>query len=223
MRKLPLFFVLSASAAVVFSVACGGQETPKTPQGGELGGGGAGAGASSGSGSGGEATAGGEGSGSGDTAGNGGTTTTTQLDASDLQGAKLSSSSRKEIETKGEGGPKAGPGGRSDEPGRRREDIATIVQAHRDEARACYDKGLKDHPGIEGDLDVKWTIDPQGVVTDVAVDPSKSQIHEESVGSCVVEVIKKLKFNASAKGFETRAHYPFNFHPRNNPGSKKKP
>jgi hypothetical protein len=220
MRKLPLLFVLSASAAVVLSVACGGPEAPKTP-GGEPGAAGASSGGT------GDTTSGGgggaaSGAASGDNGGNGGTTTTTQFDASDLQGAKLSSSSRKEIETTGESGPKPGPGGRSDEPGRRREDIATIVKAHRDEARACYDKALKDHPGIEGDLDVKWTIDPQGAVTDVAVDPSKSDIHEESVGSCVVEVIKKLKFNASAKGFETRAHYPFNFHPRNNPGSKKK-
>ena len=70
-----------------------------------------------------------------------------------------------EVETKGDGGPKAGPG-HSQEPGRRREDIQTIVMARRDEARACYDKGLKDHPGIEGDLTVKFVIDPQGVVSD---------------------------------------------------------
>jgi hypothetical protein len=26
-------------------------------------------------------------------------------------------------------------------------------------------------------------------------------------------VIKKIQFNASAGGYETRAYYPFNFHP----------
>lgn len=147
------------------------------------------------------------------------TTTTALGDGGDLQGAKLESSTHKEVETKGDAGPKAGPGP-SQEPGRRREDIQTIIQTHRDEARACYDKGLKDHPGIEGNLDIKWTIDPQGGVTDISVDTSKSQILEPSVGNCIIEVIKKIKFAPSSKGFETHAHYPFDFHPRNNPGTK---
>ncbi|MBX3185979.1 MAG: AgmX/PglI C-terminal domain-containing protein [Labilithrix sp.] len=144
----------------------------------------------------------------------GGTTTTTALpDGGELQGAKLGSATHKEIETKGEGGPK--PGGPSSEPGRRREDIQTIILSRRDEARACYDKALKDHPGIEGDLTVKWVIDPQGNVQDAQIDTSKSSILEPSVSMCVVEMIKKIKFASSAKGFETRASYPFNFHPRN--------
>lgn len=212
--RWPLFVTLTAvSSSLALAVACGGKEEPKTP------------GSSSGLSPDTTADSGAaapSSSGGGDNASSGGgTTTTNQLDASDLQGAKLSSSSKKEIETKGDGGPKPGPGGRSDEPGRRREDIQTIIQTHRDEARACYDKALKDHPGIEGDLDVKWTIDPTGAATDVAVDQGKSSIHEETVGNCVVDVIKKIKFAASAKGFETHAHYPFNFHPKNAPGAKK--
>src|SRR4029079_8212408 len=121
-----------------------------------------------------------------------------------------------EIETKGQSGPKAGPG-HTPEPGRKREDIQTIIMARRDEARACYDKALKDHPGIEGDLTIKWTIDPQGAVTDIAVDTTKSQILEASVGTCIIEIIKKIKFAPSAKGFETKTNYPYNFHPRNFP------
>ncbi len=57
-------------------------------------------------------------------------------------------------------------------------------------------------------------IDPQGNVTDASVDTTKSSILEPSVGQCIIEVIKKIKFAASAKGYETRAHYPFNFHPK---------
>ncbi len=147
----------------------------------------------------------------------GGTTTTLQLgDAGDLQGAKLGTSSRTEIETKSEGTPKPTPG--SSEPGRSPKDLQTIIGgARRDEARACYDKGLKDHPGMEGDLDIKFVIDPQGNVTSAEVDSTKSQILDPGVGNCVIDVIKKIKFAASAKGHETRAHYPFNFHPRNTP------
>jgi TonB family protein len=203
-----------SSAAVLLAVACGGKTgDAKDPTGA------AASTASSGTPSAGGGAGGG---GGGDTAPpTGGTTTTTQLgDAGDLQGAKLGSSSHKEIETKGESGPKTPHGGRSDEPGRKVDDIRTMVQARRDEARACYDKGLKDHPGIEGDLDVKWVIDPQGNVTDISVDQQRSAIHEESVGTCIMDVIKKMKFAPSQKGFETRAHYPFNFHPKNAPGGK---
>jgi TonB family protein len=86
--------------------------------------------------------------------------------------------------------------------------------SRRDEARACYDKGLKDHPGIEGDLTVKFVIDPQGAVTDASVDSSKSTINEPTVGACIVDIIKKIKFAPSKGGFETRANYPYNFHPK---------
>jgi hypothetical protein len=145
----------------------------------------------------------------------GGTTTTTQLgDGGDLQGARLGSKVHSETETKGESGPKSTGGQSAEEPGRTVKDIQTIVASRRDEARACYDKGLAKNPGIEGDLDIKWVIDPQGNVTSAMVDTSKSSILEPSVGACVVEVIKKIKFAASAKGYETRAHYPFNFHPK---------
>lgn len=99
------------------------------------------------------------------------------------------------------------------EPGRSVQDIAAIVNAHRDEARACYDEGLKARPGIEGDLTVKWVIDPEGNVGDVTIDASRTQVLEQSVQTCVMNVIKKLHFAKSAKGFETRTSYPFNFHP----------
>jgi TonB family protein len=212
--KVRAFFVLSgSSAAVVLAVACGGGQAPesKDPS--------AAASASPSS----AAATGGPKAGDDTVApGSGGSTTTTQLgDAGDLQGAKLGSSSKKEIEIKGDAGPKTPPGGKSDEPGRRLEDIQTIVKMRRDDARACYDKALKDHPGIEGDLNIKWTIDTQGNVTDISVNHQKSNIHEDSVGTCVIDIIKKIKFAPSQKGFETHASYPFNFHPKFTPGTAK--
>jgi hypothetical protein len=145
----------------------------------------------------------------------GGTSTTTQLgDGGDLQGAKLGGKTHTETESKGDGGPKSTHGQSVQEPGRAAKDIQVIVGARRDEARACYDKALAAHPGIEGDIDIKWVIDPSGNVGDASVDTTKSQILEPSVGTCIIDVIKKIKFAASAKGYETRAHYPFNFHPK---------
>ena len=210
-RKKGLFLALSVmTASLYLTVACGGAKPAgdarspgdgtSTTEGTASSGGGIATGASSGAVSSGGAS--------------GGTTTTTALpDGGELQGAKLGSSTHTEVETKGDAGPKAGAG-HSQEPGRKRADIQTIVMARRDEARACYDKGLKDHPGIEGDLTVKFVIDPTGTVSDASVDTSKSSINEPTVGACIVDIIKKIKFAPSKGGFETRANYPFNFHPK---------
>jgi hypothetical protein len=76
---------------------------------------------------------------------------------------------------------------------------------------------LATHPGIEGDLVMRWTIDPKGAVTQVASDPTRSQILEPALAACIGEVLKKIQFAPSPKGFETKAFYPFNFHPRRAP------
>ena len=139
------------------------------------------------------------------------TTTLTLGDGGDLSGSKLTSSGSQTIDVTIDGGPK---GPHAPDIGRGTKDIQAIVVARRDDARACYDNALKAHPGIEGNLDIKWTIDPKGMVTDIAIDTSHSDIMEPSVGNCVMAIIKKIHFNESAKGFETFTHYPFNFHPR---------
>jgi hypothetical protein len=103
---------------------------------------------------------------------------------------------------------------RGHDPGRAPEDIRAIIVAHRDEARRCYEKALVSHPGIEGDLIVRWTIDPKGVVTQASSDLARSQIVEPSIVACITDIILKIQFAPSQRGFETRAFYPFNFHPR---------
>jgi hypothetical protein len=149
------------------------------------------------------------------------TTTLALADGGDLQGSKL-------VETHTTGTtPDAGAsdGGKpahGHDVGRSPSDIRAIIQAHRDEARACYDQGIKDHPGVEGDLVIEWTIDPKGNVTQASLNAAKSQILESTIVSCVEDVIKKIQFAASAGGYETRAFYPFNFHPHHG-GAKPAP
>jgi hypothetical protein len=140
------------------------------------------------------------------------TTTTTLGDGGDLQGAKLGSSSTTVIDNKSDAGPR--PKGSGEEPGRTREDIRAIIAARRDEARACYDNGLANNPTMEGDLDIKWTIDPDGNVTEAMADDSKSTIHDKPTTDCIAAIIRKIHFAKSSKGYESRMHYPFNFHPK---------
>jgi hypothetical protein len=152
------------------------------------------------------------------------TTTLTLADGGDLQGAKLTSSTTTAVDAGAASPTPAGtPGPHTSDPGRSNKDIQAIIVAHRDEARACYDAGQKAHPGIQGDLVVKWTIDPKGNVTEVTEDTARSQITEPSVVNCVFDVIRKIRFAESPRGFETKASYPFNFKPHGNVTPKKAP
>jgi hypothetical protein len=216
MRAYLFASVTAVSASLLILAACGGGAAGAKPAGGAnappaTGDGTASSGSSSGSSA---------GAGAGAAAADAGptTTTTTSLGSNaDLGGAKLESSSQMSVETKGDGGAKPDP--HSAEPGRRREDIQALIVARRDEARKCYDDAFKTHPGIEGDLDIKWTIDPKGQIADIMADDTKSTIHEPSVATCIIAIIKKIKFAESAKGFETKTHYPYNFHPHGTQGS----
>jgi hypothetical protein len=51
-------------------------------------------------------------------------------------------------------------------------------------------------------------------VTGAAVDSSRSTIADAAVSDCIVNIIKKIQFAPSPGGYETKADYPFNFHPR---------
>jgi hypothetical protein len=212
---------LLSTVVLVSAVACGGggASAPDTKSASSSFGSSDGAGAPS---SGGDAPSSGSSGAAASSSGSG--TTTTQLgDGGDLQGARLGGKVHTETESKGDGGPKSTHGQSANEPGRTVKDLQAIIGSRREEMRACYDNALPSHPGIEGDLDIKWVIDPEGNATDLAVDTSKSTILEPSVSNCIIELIKKIKFAGSAKGYETRTHYPFNFHPKKAPpaGAKK--
>jgi hypothetical protein len=139
------------------------------------------------------------------------TTTTTLASGGDLQGAKLQQTTTVASTTGSAAPTPKGPHGH--DPGRGPADIRAIIVAHRDDARACYDQAIKDHPGIEGDLVIQWTIDPKGAVTAISSDTSRSQITEPTVVACVVKIIQAIQFAPSPGGFETKAFYPFNFRP----------
>jgi hypothetical protein len=144
------------------------------------------------------------------------TTTLTLADGGDVQGTRLQSSQTSAASADAaNAGPARGP--HQSEPGRSVKDIQVILQAHRDDARACYDQAQTAHPdpSMKGNLDVKWTIDPNGKVTAISVDDGRSDIHDQGVAKCVMDVVRGITFAVSAKGFETYAHYPFNFNPHN--------
>lgn len=140
--------------------------------------------------------------------------TTTELPATTASGTPLEKVAPATTSTPAASAtpPSDAPKGKATEPGRSVADIQAAIQAKRAEARACYDAGVAKNPAIaEGDLVVNFYLGADGTVKNLEVDPQKSQITDAAVGACVTGVLGKLSFPKSAKGFETRASYPFNF------------
>jgi hypothetical protein len=87
------------------------------------------------------------------------------------------------------------------------------VKAHRKEARDCYEKALKQIPGLKGDVVIHFTLKPNGEVKQAELNEQRSTIREASVSICVIGVIRAIPFPKSSKGLETAVNYPFNFNP----------
>jgi hypothetical protein len=100
-----------------------------------------------------------------------------------------------------------GPDSRSSEV------IAALVKAHRKDARTCYEAGLKQIPGLKGDVVIHFTLKPSGAVKEAELNTERSTIREPSVVNCVIDVIRGIEFPKSSKGMESTVNYPFNFNP----------
>jgi len=87
------------------------------------------------------------------------------------------------------------------------------VKAHRQKARDCYEKALKQTPGMKGDLVVHFTLRPNGKVKEATLNRERSTLTDPNVVNCVIDVIKSLEYPKSSKGFESSINYPFNFNP----------
>src|SRR5512143_2180670 len=100
-------------------------------------------------------------------------------------------------------------GGGSDaaacEKGRCLEDISKLIGDHRAESRGCFDAGAKKQPGLKGRLIINFRIDKDGAVTETSQGMQEDQITDETVVTCVSDVIKKIKFASSPSGKTTRA------------------
>jgi hypothetical protein len=72
----------------------------------------------------------------------------------------------------------------------------------------CYDDQLAANPGLVGKLVMRWTIEPSGATTDVAVD--SETMPEPAVGACIVELVKVWRFQAFS-GDSVKVSVPFVF------------
>ena len=88
------------------------------------------------------------------------------------------------------------------EPGRCLDDISKVVAEHKPEARECAKTA-------KGRVIINFKIDKDGNVEEADQGMQEDQISDPAVVSCLVDVVKKIKFAPSTKAM--RAYHQFEF------------
>src|SRR5262245_14429514 len=87
-------------------------------------------------------------------------------------------------------------------PGRCLDDISKVVAEHKPEARECA-------KSAKGRVIINFKIDKDGNVEEADQGMQDDQISDPAVVTCLVDVVKKLKFTPSTKAM--RAYHQFDF------------
>jgi TonB family protein len=113
--------------------------------------------------------------------------------------------------------PEATPTPSENDPGntetRTQEVIRQTFQRNRPQARACFDEALKKHAGLKGNLTVSFTIDPKGAVKEASINTDRSDLAIPELNTCIIDVVRKIAFPPSSRGFESKGNYPYTFTP----------
>ena len=88
--------------------------------------------------------------------------------------------------------------------------IYTIMNSKPDELGACYKKGLVENPKLEGTVETKVVVLPNGQIESVGL--KSSSLGHDDTDLCIVNVVKQLKFKplASDKKISVIVPYTFN-------------
>jgi TonB family protein len=89
------------------------------------------------------------------------------------------------------------------------DEIRRPVKAVIAKVRACYEKELAADPSLAGRIVVSWVIDSDGTVRSASV--KDSTMGSAKVESCIVKVVKALRFPAPVGGGVVAVTYPFVF------------
>lgn len=73
--------------------------------------------------------------------------------------------------------------------------------------RFCFEWQLERHPELEGRVTMRWTIQPDGTVTDAGV--LEDALGDETVLQCFRGVVGRLEFPPPEGGGSVTVHYPF--------------
>ena len=94
----------------------------------------------------------------------------------------------------------------------RREQIRLLIKAKRPSVAACYNMARKDDPKIGKKIAIRFVLNPDGTLKgEPTIDPDRTDITNETVIGCTIDIIKSIEYPAHPKGMETTFTYPFGF------------
>ena len=87
--------------------------------------------------------------------------------------------------------------------------VNVIVRSHADEANACYERALMEHPDLHGRLTIHAVIDQNGRVASVS--PTSGIADGARLQSCLVRAFRTWAFTRPAGGVNGNITYSFSF------------
>ena len=92
-----------------------------------------------------------------------------------------------------------------------REAVRRHIRLQRNQYRRCYEQQLITAPELEGRVTVRFVVGGDGVVLAAVV--AESTLGSSSVESCVVDVVREIRFPRPEWGGTFVVTYPFLFRP----------
>ncbi|MDB4975209.1 MAG: putative abductin-like protein [Myxococcaceae bacterium] len=79
--------------------------------------------------------------------------------------------------------------------------------------KICYEQQLRRDPSLAGKVTVQFTIEQSGTISKAAA--TENTTNDAQVAACVVEAVKRFRFNPGPEGGSVVFSYPFVFAPSN--------
>jgi TonB family protein len=77
--------------------------------------------------------------------------------------------------------------------------------------KICYEQQLRRNPGLQGKVTVQFTIEQSGTIS--KANATENTTNDPAVASCVVDAVKRFRFNPGPEGGSVTYSYPFVFAP----------
>jgi len=86
--------------------------------------------------------------------------------------------------------------------------VQGVIGANSKEVKTCYERHRHDTPELEGKIEVAWTVQPDGAVTDVAV--AENSTGSEDLAKCLVRRVMFWEFEGTEEPQQVTHAFTFN-------------